>query len=124
MIKNPLPKALFAKACSITEPSCFTKASKVVVWKHVMNIEFNALISNATWNFVPHHSSYNLISNKWVYQIKYCAIDNIKRYKARLVAKSYHQQQGIDFTDTFSLVIKPSKIRLVLSLAVTNWWPI
>lgn len=90
MIKYFLPKALLVKASHITEPSCFTEASKVIVWKHVMSIEFYVLIYNATLNFVPHHNSCNLIGNKWVYRIKHHAIDNIERYKARLVAKSYH----------------------------------
>jgi hypothetical protein len=61
MIKYPLSKALFVKGGSITKPSCFIEVSKATVWKHVMNIEFNALISNATWNFVPH--CHNLIFN-------------------------------------------------------------
>lgn len=45
-------------------------------------------------------------------------------YKARIVTKGYHQRSGIDFVDTFSPVVKPSTIRLLLSLAVTNGWHI
>jgi hypothetical protein len=45
-------------------------------------------------------------------------------HKARLVAKGYSQLEGIDFTETFSPVIKPSIIQLVLSLAITHGWPI
>lgn len=44
---------------------------------------------------------------------------SINRYKAH-VAKGFHHNMGIDFNDTFSLVIKPAMIRLVLSIAVTH----
>ncbi|RVW71213.1 Retrovirus-related Pol polyprotein from transposon RE2 [Vitis vinifera] len=46
----------------------------------------------------------------------------LHRYKARLVAKGFHQHPGIDYSETFSLVIKPTTVRLVLNLAVSQGW--
>jgi Reverse transcriptase (RNA-dependent DNA polymerase) len=40
------------------------------------------------------------------------------------VAKGYTQEEDLNFTDTFSPVIKPTIIHLILSLAVTNNWQI
>jgi hypothetical protein len=48
----------------------------------------------------------------------------IERYKARLVAKSFHQQPEINFEETFSLVIKPTMVCTVLSLAISSGWAI
>lgn len=48
----------------------------------------------------------------------------INRYKAHLVDKSFHQQDGFDFTKTFSPVAKPTTIRVILSLAVRYDWPL
>nr|GFA69485.1 hypothetical protein [Tanacetum cinerariifolium] len=49
---------------------------------------------------------------------------SLSRYKARLVANGRSQQQGIDCDETFSLVVKPTTIRTVLSLAVSRDWSI
>jgi histone deacetylase 1/2 len=38
------------------------------------------------------------------------------------VAKGFKQRYGLDYEDTFSPVVKPATIRLLLSLAVTNGW--
>ena len=43
---------------------------------------------------------------------------------AKLVANAFHHKEGIDYSETFSPVMKHSTIRLVLSLAVLNKWPI
>ena len=73
---------------------------------------------------VPAHPSQNVIGCKWVYRIKRKPDGSVARYKARLVAKGFHQRPGVDFTETFSPVVKPSTIRLIITLAVTNNWPL
>jgi hypothetical protein len=40
------------------------------------------------------------------------------------VAKDFHQQHGVDYEETFSPVIKPLTVRLILSLAVAQNWPL
>ena len=39
------------------------------------------------------------------------------RYKAKLVAKGYTQQAGLDFVETFSPVAKLTSVIILLSLA-------
>ena len=84
--------------------------------------EFNVLMANDTWELVPYNSAQNFVASKWVYRIKYKSDGSIKRYKARLVATSNHQQAGIDFHETFSPVVRPATIHLVLSIALSNRW--
>lgn len=45
-------------------------------------------------------------------------------HKSRLVANGISQEEGIDFTETFSPVVKPATIRTVLHLALAQSWPI
>lgn len=87
-----------------------------------MDEEFKVLELNNTWTLVPHSPSQKLIDTKWVYKIKQKSFGNIKRYKARLVVKGYLQTLGLNYGETFSSVIKPSSIHIVLVLAQTwNW---
>ena len=46
----------------------------------------------------------------------------IERYKAHLVAKGFKQYYELEYEDTFSPVIKPTTIRILLSMALTNRW--
>jgi hypothetical protein len=91
-------------------------------WKTAMVDEYNALLRNKTWTLVPPASGRNVIDCKWVFKLKYKANGSVDRQKARLVAKGYTQLLGIDYDETFSPVVKPATIRLVISLAVSHGW--
>jgi hypothetical protein len=41
-------------------------------------------------------------------------------YKAWFVAKGYTQEEGLNFTNTFSPAIKPTTIRILLPLAISQ----
>jgi len=118
--KHPL-KALYTIILP-PEPTTISQASKSQHWRDVMTAEYNALISNGTWNLCPRPSHKHVIWNKWIYKLKQKSDGTIDRYKARLVAKGFKQQDGIDYTETFSPVIKPATILLILALAVHYDW--
>ncbi|GKB99983.1 reverse transcriptase domain-containing protein [Tanacetum coccineum] len=89
-----------------------------------MKEEYDALVKNRTWSLVPCASNTNVVDCKWVYWLKRDKNGAITHYKARFVAKCFRQQPGIDFHETFSPVVKSTTIRVVLSLVVTNNWPL
>jgi histone deacetylase 1/2 len=87
-----------------------------------MDEEYNALLENKTWHLIPTSTNKNVINCKWVYRIKRKADGTIDRYKACLVAKGFKQRYGIDYEDTFSLVVKIATIRTVLAISVSRGW--
>ncbi|XP_041020508.1 uncharacterized mitochondrial protein AtMg00820-like [Juglans microcarpa x Juglans regia] len=104
----------------MVEPSCYTEAAKHLQWRHAMNQEFDALLRNGTWILVPPTDARNVIRSKWVYRIKRKANGDVERYKASLVAKGYLQQARVDFSKTYSPVIKPTTVRTILSIAIIS----
>lgn len=57
-----------------------------------------------------------------MFKIKKRSDGTIARHKARLVAKGFSQELGIDYIETFSPVIKPTIVRIMLALtAHFNW---
>ncbi|GJZ57793.1 ribonuclease H-like domain-containing protein [Tanacetum coccineum] len=93
-------------------------------WRDAMYDEYNALIKNGTWILVPKPPNVNVVRSMWLFRHKYHADDSLSRYKARLVANGSTQQLGVDCDDTFSSIVKPATIRVVLSLALSRNWPI
>uniref|UniRef100_A0A2N9EEC7 Integrase catalytic domain-containing protein n=1 Tax=Fagus sylvatica TaxID=28930 RepID=A0A2N9EEC7_FAGSY len=109
---------------TLIEPPSFKLATQISQWCQAMQDEYDALIRQGTWSLVPPPQHHNIVGCKWVYKLKTHSDGSIARYKARLVAKGFHQQQGIDFDETFSPVIKPPTVRMILSLAVSLNWPL
>nr|KYP41831.1 hypothetical protein KK1_036796 [Cajanus cajan] len=104
---------------SSTEPKTVKVALTDPNWLAAMQAEIKALHANNTWQLVDLPSGRKPIGCKWVFRVKENPDGLIKKYKARLVAKEFHQQPGLDFSETFSPIVKPVTIKIFLSLAVS-----
>jgi hypothetical protein len=93
-------------------------------WRAAMQSEFDALKANDTWSLVPRPSGVNIVTGKWVFRHKFLADGTLDRYKARWVLRGFTQRPGIDYDETFSPVVKPATVRVVLSLALSRSWPV
>ena len=124
-MRYPLPRALLVDDVVVAfsaEPTCYTSAMKDPKWCVAMNLVFDALLKNQAWDLVPSHLAWNIIGCKWVFQIKRHADGSIERYKVRPMPKGFHQVPGVDCGETFNLVIIPTTVHTVLSLAVSKGW--
>ena len=87
-----------------------------------MTSEFNDLLKNNTWSLVPPSRARKVIGCKWVFRIKLKVDGSVDRYKARLIAKGFINNLKLTTVRLFSPVVKPTTIRLVLSLAIFAGW--
>lgn len=86
-------------------------------WKKATDSEFQSLKDMKTWDLVESPANVNIVGCKWVFKIKRNSDNSINRFKARLVAQGFSQEEGIDFEEVFSPVVRYSTIRVLLSLA-------
>jgi hypothetical protein len=104
-------------------PASFRSALADSNWRAAMQSEFDALKANDTWTLVPRPPGVNIITGKWVYRHKFLSDGTLDRYKARWVLRGFTQRPGIDYDETFSPVVKPATVRVVLTLALSRSWP-
>jgi hypothetical protein len=84
--------------------------------------ELTALMHHDTQELVPCSASIKPVGCKWVFRVKRHPDGSIDRFKARLVVKGYNQQPGLDYTNTFSPVVKPATIHSILTIVVMHGW--
>nr|GFA69992.1 retrovirus-related Pol polyprotein from transposon TNT 1-94 [Tanacetum cinerariifolium] len=58
-----------------------------------------------------------VITLKWIYKVKLDKLGGILKNKARLVARGYRQEEGIDFEESFALVARLETIMIFLVFA-------
>ncbi|CAL1404046.1 unnamed protein product [Linum trigynum] len=118
------PKALLSHLPTDDTPRTVAQALRLPHWRAAMSDEVSAQIRNHTWDLVPAPPDCNILSNKWVYRTKIHPDGSLDRHRARLVARGFEQIPGLDFDQTYSPVLKPATLRLILGLAVTQGWPL
>jgi Reverse transcriptase (RNA-dependent DNA polymerase) len=62
----------------------------------------------------------NIVSCKWVFKLKRLPDKRIDRYKARLVARGFTQQYGVDYNETFAPVVRMKTLRVLLAIAAAE----
>ncbi|GJX80204.1 retrovirus-related pol polyprotein from transposon TNT 1-94 [Tanacetum coccineum] len=69
------------------------------------------------WELVPRPDTVMVITLKWIYKVILDELGGILKNKARLVARGYRQEEGIDFEESFALVARLDAIQIFLAYA-------
>ncbi|WJX11887.1 hypothetical protein P8452_02442 [Trifolium repens] len=105
-----------------TEPVDWHEAISDSHWKDAMNEEINSIEKNKTWRLVELPPQKKPVSVKWIFKIKRNPDGSILKHKARLVARGFLQQQGIDYNEVYAPVARMETIRLVIAIASSMNW--
>ena len=75
-------------------------------WVFAMQEELNQFERNKVWTLVLRPKHHPIIGTKWVFRNKMNEQGVITRNKARLLAKSYNQEKGIDYNKTITTIVR------------------
>jgi hypothetical protein len=90
-------------------------------WKAAIETEIASLNKRKVFSAVmPTPPGIFPVGYKWVFIRKRNENNEVVRYKARLVAQGFTQRPGVDFNETYSLVMSGITFRYLISLAVQN----
>nr|GEY94000.1 retrovirus-related Pol polyprotein from transposon TNT 1-94 [Tanacetum cinerariifolium] len=82
-----------------------------------MQEELNEFECLEVWELVPRPDKAMVITLKWIYKVKLDELGGNLKNKARLVARGYRQEEGIDFEESFAPVARLEAIRIFLAYA-------
>ncbi|KAJ9556920.1 hypothetical protein OSB04_011534 [Centaurea solstitialis] len=108
---------LFGGFLSKFEPTKTQDALSDPDWVRAMQDELAEFERNRVWRLVERPRKIRIIDLRWIFRNKKDENDLIIRNKARLVTKGYHQQEGIDYDETFAPVARIKAIRIFLTYA-------
>nr|GEU86243.1 hypothetical protein [Tanacetum cinerariifolium] len=106
----PIPEVTSAQSSSTTYKDALTQSC----WIEAMQEELNEFERLEVWELVPRPDKVMVITLKWIYKVKLDELGGILKNKARLVARGYLQEEGIDFEESFAPIARLEAIQIFL----------
>jgi hypothetical protein len=126
-VEEPPTAAMAVSDKRLPDPKSFTEAMKSTeadLWRLAIEEEKASLEQKHTWDIVSTPKDVKPITSKFVFKRKYGPDGQVTRHKARLVARGFQQEEGIDYEETFAAVVKPASYRILFALAAIYGWSI
>ncbi|GJS35055.1 reverse transcriptase domain-containing protein [Tanacetum coccineum] len=97
------------------EPKNFKEPLLESLWIDAMQEEIYEFKRLDVWELVPCPHLAMIIKLKWIFKVKQDEFGRVLKNKARLIAKGYRQEEGIDFEESFALVACIEAIRIFIA---------
>ncbi|GKB58067.1 retrovirus-related pol polyprotein from transposon TNT 1-94 [Tanacetum coccineum] len=113
---------MFALTVSIAEPKTIKEAMADSAWIEAMQEELHQFDRLQVWELVDKPFGKNIIKLKWLWKNKKDEYQTVIRNNARLVAKGYAQEEGIDFEESFAPVAHLEAVRIFIAYAAHKYF--
>jgi hypothetical protein len=94
----------------VGEPTNYTEARSDPAWEAAMKQELESVEKNRTWELIDLPAGHRPILLKWVFKLKKDEKGLVTKHKARLVARGFVQQEGIDYDNAFAPVARMESV--------------
>lgn len=94
------------------DPISFYDAVKTDIWRKAMDVEIKSIEKNGTWELTDFPKGEKTVGVKWIYKTKLNEKGEVDKYMARLVAKGYTEEYGMDYAKVFAPVARLDTICL------------
>ncbi|GKA97528.1 retrovirus-related pol polyprotein from transposon TNT 1-94 [Tanacetum coccineum] len=95
----------------------YKEALKESCWIEAIQEELNKFERLEVWELVPCPDCAMIITLKWIFKVKLNELGGVLKNKARLVARGYRQEEGINFEESFTPVSRLEAIRIFIAYA-------
>jgi hypothetical protein len=85
-------------------------------WRRALEEEYEALITNNTWDHVPCLIGSNVVTEKWIFKHKFNSDNTLEWYKACWVLRGLTKRPGVDYDETFSPLVKSATVCTMRSM--------
>jgi hypothetical protein len=112
---------------TVVEPSTHAQAmasKEADAWIASKSRELNNMRDHSVWVELPREDCHHTITSTWAYKKKLGADNQVTEYKARICAQGFRQTYGLNFDLKYAPTGKPSSLRLLISHALQNDFPI
>ena len=89
-------------------------------WLEACVAEVASLVENKVYEVVDRPGSHQVITSKWVFKKKRGMTGAVEKYKAKIVARGFMQEEGVDCGDTYSPTVRFESIKMMLVVAASD----